>query len=263
MPELPDVAVFKRYLNRTALHKKIATTRIFDDYVIKEVTPRTIQRRLKDHRFETSRRRGKHLFVQMDSDNGWLALHFGMTGYLDYFKRQDDMPEHTRIRFDFDNGFHLAFVCQRKFGEVRVINDLDRFIEEHDIGPDALDADFELLESRVGGRQGAIKSTLMNQKVLAGLGNVYTDEILFQARVHPKTPVSELKVAGMRSVFNAMEDVLEKAIDAEGDPDNMPPGFLLPHRTEGADCPRCGGKIKKVEVNRRSTYLCPRCQEKK
>lgn len=263
MPELPDVEVQRRYFNRTALHKKVDTTRVFDDKVVKDVTAATLQRRVKNRTFETTERRGKNLFVQLDSDDGWLGIHFGMTGYLKYYKQESDTPEYTRMRFTMANGYHLAYVCRRNLGALRVVNDLAAFIDEKKLGPDALSADFETFRERIGSRRGGIKSALMNQSALAGLGNVYTDEILLHAEVHPESDMSTLGESATRKLFDQMRYVMEAAIDAGADPSEMPSDFLLPHRSGGADCPACGGTIRKITVVGRPTYYCPRCQKKR
>jgi formamidopyrimidine-DNA glycosylase len=100
----------------------------------------------------------------------------------------------------------------------------------------------------------------MNQKMLAGLGNIYTDEILFQARIHPKTPVGKLGEEKLRTMYERMRAVLARAIDAKADPGKMPRGFLLPHREEEDACPGCGGKVRKTTVSGRPSYFCPSCQ---
>lgn len=262
MPELPDVAVVKTYLGRTALHKRVQSTRVFDESVIKDVTRRTLQRRLKNRELSSTRRWGKHLFVELDSGDGWLGLHFGMTGLLQYHKDAADTPEHTRVRLHLSNGYHLSYVCRRKLGAVRIVGELKTFAEEHDLGPDALETDRATFVERLQGRRGGIKSALMNQSVVSGLGNVYTDEILLAARRHPDHPVADLNEDALEELFDKMKYVLETAIEAKADPSDMPDTFLLPHRSEGEACPVCGGEIEKITVSGRSTYYCPSCQPK-
>lgn len=263
MPELPDVEVYKRYLDRTALHKKVDSARIFDDKVVKDVTARTLQRRVKNRTFASSRRRGKHLFVSLGPDEGWLGVHFGMTGYLRYYKAEPETPEYTRVRFSLTNGYHLAYVCRRNLGALRIINDLDAFMAEKALGPDAREIDAEDFIERVGGRRGGIKTALMNQSVVAGLGNIYSDEILFQARMHPERGIADLRESDLHDLFDAMQRVLDDSIAASANPDEMPRDFLLPHRSDGSDCPRCGGTVKKITVGGRPTYYCPECQKKR
>src|SRR5436853_2668253 len=138
MPELPDVETFRRYLNATSLHQRIIGVDVRSAYVLKGVSGRELARQLKGHRFESSSRHGKHLFVRTDHDL-WLRLHFGMTGSLRYFKHEEQAPRHTRVLFVFGNAHRLAFEDQRKFGEIGLIEDVNEFLKQRALGPDALD----------------------------------------------------------------------------------------------------------------------------
>src|SRR5437016_500192 len=138
MPELPDVEIFKRYLDATSLHQRVIGVDVRSAYVLKGVSGRELARRLKGRRFESSRRHGKHLFVRADHYL-WLRLHFGMTGSLHYFKHEEQAPKHTRVLFVFANAHRLAFEDQRKFGEIGLIEDVNEFLEKRALGPDALE----------------------------------------------------------------------------------------------------------------------------
>ena len=138
MPELPEVETFKRYLDSTSLHQRITNVEVRDAYVLKRVSARELARRLKGRRFENSHRHGKHLFVRA-GDELWLRLHFGMTGSLQYLKRDEETPKTARVIFRFANNRRLAFDDQRKFGEIELIKDMDEFLQTRGIGPDALD----------------------------------------------------------------------------------------------------------------------------
>src|SRR5213079_2363278 len=127
MPELPDVETFRRYLNATSLHQRIIGVDVRSAHILKGVSARELVRRLKGRCFESSRRLGKHLFVRADGDL-WLRLHFGMTGSLQYFKREERAPRHTRVLFAFANGHRLAFEDQRKFVEVGLLKNSDGFL---------------------------------------------------------------------------------------------------------------------------------------
>lgn len=150
----------------------------------------------------------------------------------------------------------------RKFGQIGLVDDVEAFVEAEGLGPDAQELDLDGFRERLAGRRGTIKGTLMNQQVIAGLGNEYTDEILFQAGLHPRTPVEALDDEALERVYEIMREVIEKAVEARIDPDRMPDSFLLPHREEGTACPRCGRPLEKIEVVGRPTYLCPHEQQK-
>lgn len=259
MPELPDVEVFKRYLEATALHKTITAVQIRDAGILKGISPLKLSRTLTQRQLKATRRHGKHLLVKLDQ-GPWLTLHFGMTGYLKYFKDMVQDPEHDRLRLSFDNGFHLAYVCQRKLGAVGLADEVESFIEAKHLGPDALNLGLEGFRQALQGKRGTVKSFLMNQKYLAGIGNVYSDEILFQSNLHPQSKVNELAAKTVARLFRALKNVLHKAIEAQADPGQVPDSFLLPHRWGNGICPRGHGDLHKVTVSGRSAYYCPVCQ---
>jgi formamidopyrimidine-DNA glycosylase len=261
MPELPDVENFRRYLNATSLHQRIISVDVRDAYVLKAVTAHELARRLKGRRFESSRRHGKHLFVCADGDL-WLRLHFGMTGSLQYFKHEEQTPKHARVFFVFANAHRLAFEDQRKFGEVALLNDVDEFLKERELGPDALDISLPQFKEIFGKHRGAVKTILLNQRLIAGIGNLYADEILFRARIHPATQISALKAKTVAKLFRTTRDILKKAIEANVDADLMPKSWLLPHRGKGGKCPRCGRELTSATIGGRTTWFCAHCQKR-
>lgn len=261
MPELPDVETFRRYLDATSLHQKIEGVEVRDKAVLKKISGRKFSSRLRGRKFDSSDRRGKYIFVKLDRD-GCLMLHFGMTGYLKYYKNGDKEPPHTRIIFRFSNGYRLAYDCQRKLGRVRIADDMESIAEEKKLGIDAMDPELDLsafLEI-MKKRRGMIKTALMNQSAIAGIGNIYADEILFQSGVHPEREIGDISGEEMKRIYRVMRRVLRTATDRKADPDNFPRTYIIPRREEGRSCPRCGGTVEKIKVNGRGTYLCPQCQ---
>src|SRR5438034_10115532 len=202
MPELPDVETFKRYLDATSLHQPIKGVEVRSVYVLKGVSAREFGRQLKGRSFESSCRHGKHLFVRTDGDL-WLRLHFGMTGSLEYLKDQRQAPKDTRVLFGFANHSRLAFRDQRKFGEIGLLKDVDEFLRKRALGPDALDISRSQFQEIFGKHCGAVKTILLNQKLIAGIGNIYADEILFRARIHPATQASALNEKTVTKLFRA------------------------------------------------------------
>lgn len=265
MPELPDVENYKRHLDRTAIGKTIAAIAIDDDRILEDVGKTELGEAMTGNTLARAHRHGKQLFAAID-DGPWLTLHFGMTGRLEHFGDDGDEPEHDRLRIDFTDGSHLAFVNQRLFGEIGLVDDPAEFVREHRLGPDAMDdgLDADAFVERLSERRGQVKSALMNQSVVAGIGNVYSDEILFRARHHPKTPLSTLDEGALKSLHRTMRHVLDTAIESGAGSrelaDNLPGDWLLTRREEGADCPRCDGRIATVKAAGRTAYLCPKCQ---
>jgi formamidopyrimidine-DNA glycosylase len=185
-------------------------------------------------------------------------MHFGMSGHLNYFKDMDDEPEYDQVLFSFENGYHLAYVAPRKLGEIRLLDRVQPFIEEKDLGPDVMAEDFETatLRALFADRRGMVKSALMDQSLMAGIGNVYSDEILFQVGLHPRTKVKALSKKDVERLYDTMQEVLQTAIDRQADPDDYPEGYLTPHRGPDGACPCCGEPLVRVKVAGRSAYVC-------
>lgn len=163
MPELPDVEVFRKYLDEMALHQSLEKVEMFASDVLDGISRKQLQSRVKERQLESTARHGKYLFAKV-SDDGYIVFHFGMTGYLHYFKNSDQSPKHARALFSFDNGNYLAFVLQRKLGRIAMAEDIDSFVKKRNLGPDALDKSFglESFKKALEGTRGSIKSALMN-----------------------------------------------------------------------------------------------------
>src|SRR5262245_742869 len=157
MPELPEVEIFKRYLDATSLHQCIDDVDVRNAYILKETSARELARGLKGRRFQSSQRHGKHLFVCVDGEF-WLRMHFGMTGSLQYFKENEQAPRHARVIFVFGNSHRLAFDDQRQFGQIELLKDVDRFLKKHALGPDALQIGLKEFRKILGKHRGAVKS---------------------------------------------------------------------------------------------------------
>lgn len=264
MPELPDLAHFKQYIDATSLHRHIQQIRQLDSDLLDGISAQRFDKKLCGQRFESTARHGKFLFVRLDSGKH-LLMHFGMTGDLKSSKHGEATPKHTRCVFVLDDDYHLAYACQRKLGRLGLVENPERFVEEQELGPDALDdsLDQPTFRERLQGRRGSIKSSLMNQAVVAGLGNIYSDEVLFQAGIHPEERVDELIASSVEALYWCMRDVLAKASQRQAKVDRLPQGFLLPHRHEDGHCPRCDTKLAKVAISGRHAWICPNCQRKR
>ena len=279
MPELPDVEVFKKYLESTALHKRIISVDIQHSRVLENIEPQELKTRLAGRSFTGTDRKGKYLFVSTvkggtrlmeppgknrgeDEPPLWLVLHFGMTGYLKYFQEKEGMPEHTRVLFTFENNYHLSYVCQRLLGKVTFSSSPDEYSNEISLGIDASEITLDQFKGIFGSGRGTVKTLLMNQTIIAGLGNIYTDEILFQSGIHPKSGKNKLSDRDIERLYKKMKYVLETADGIQAKPEEFPSSFLIPRREEGEACPKCGGKIQKIRVSGRGTFFCSSCQKK-
>ena len=256
MPELPEVEGFRNVFALHGLHQKIELVRVLDERILGEIRKERLARELKGRSFSRVHRHGKHLFA--DAGTTWLHLHFGMTGDLTPYGDNGEDPRFARVIFDFANGQHLAFEDMRLFGVVDLAPSPEEFIAAHRLGPDPLDERFTLREFRriAAGKRGAIKSLLMSQDVIAGIGNLYADETLFVTSIHPRASVDSLSPEAIRSIYVAMRRVLREVIERG----EHPPRYLIHHRDEGARCPRCGGSIARTVVFGRTTYFCRKHQ---
>jgi formamidopyrimidine-DNA glycosylase len=231
-----------------------------------EGTAAAARRGLEGHSLRDVGRHGKYLFLDFAEDTV-LVMHFGPAGMLSFVPSGQDEPKYVRFRLDFANGERLAYVNRRRIGRVRLVESAAKLVEQSKLGPDALDPafDFAAFQARVTGRKPAIKLVLTDQSRLAGIGNTWSDEILFQARIHPATPAVDLTVARTRTLFRAMRHVLEVAIDrdplTDGFMARLPPNFILPHRHPDGHCPRCRTGLERVALSGHTSTFCPRCQK--
>lgn len=266
MPELPDVETFKKVMVRNALRKTIAGVVVRDARILDGCSARSFVARLRGARLIAARRHGKQLMAHIDQD-GWLTLHFGMTGALDFLSPQEEEPPFTRLRLDFADDSALVYINKRMLGRVGLVEDADDFIAQQGLGPDALDRhfDFDAFKAAVAGSTRSVKSVLMDQHIIAGIGNIYSDEILFQARIAPALPINALSSDTLKRLYADMRQVLETAVavgaGSEQFTECLPKGFLLPERKRGGHCPRCRTPLKIVKSGGRTSYCCPRCQE--
>ncbi|MEF8787997.1 MAG: DNA-formamidopyrimidine glycosylase family protein [Planctomycetota bacterium] len=259
MPELPDVAYFERYLASTALHQLIREAEVRDEGIVEDISGEGLAAAARGRSMEQTRRHGKNLFVAL-GNGPWLVLHFGMTGFPRYFRRPESRPEHVRILFHLEDGWKLAYDCQRRLGHAGITQDPGGYIERKGLGSDALLADEDERYAALKRRRGRLKSVLMNQEALAGIGNLYADEILFQCGLHPLRRLDELSDRQVRRLSEVTGDVLACAVERNADRDLLPGHYLLTARRRSNCCPRCGTDLEDIKVGQRTTYFCPRCQ---
>lgn len=272
MPELPEVETYRRYLEETSLNHKIVDFTAVDPKRQLLEPLEVMLKELKGRKFISTSRIGKNLLVSLDSGK-ILGLHFGMTGDLHYYRIPEDAPRFERATFYFDNGFKLAFVDSRKFGRIGIWENETLLKTAKKLGPDALEISVEELATGLKRRKGPIKPALLDQQLLAGIGNWLVDEILFQAGIHPEISAATLSDPELKRLAEAIKYVLETSIAQEAIYRELPTSFLIharewdtsPHAEKDAhkNCPECKTPIEKTEVGGRATYLCPNCQKHK
>ena len=261
MPELPEVEIYRSRLAHAALHKVIAKVEAdFENYGrIFEASKKALAS-LEGESFEKALRHGKYCLLEATCEKV-LVLHFGMTGDIKYYKKYNSNPEHSAMIFSFQDGQKLAVISVRKFGKVILAESREEFIEKRGLGPDALSLDEEGFVEIFEAKRGRIKSSLMDQKTISGIGNIYSDEILYHAGIKPNAKLRDLGREDLESIYEKMISVLNTAIEIGADfREKLPESYLINRREAGAICGICGGKIENVKIGGRSAYFCPRHQ---
>ncbi len=285
MPELPEVETIKNELLPHVLDRTIQSVDIYWDKMVKLPSVATIptkvgiqgvkgrrniveefRARLIGQKITALSRRGKYLFFHL-SGGTVLVMHMKMTGSL-LVNPSDD--RFTRAVFHLDKGIAIHFWDPRKFGKMWLEKDSSTVINQ--LGPEPLDADFtpDVLARILRKPNAPVKPILLDQSIIAGIGNMYADEALFQAKIHPLKPANKLTKPEIVRLHSAIQAVLRKALDKKGAsvrnyirPDGSPgtahDEFVVAHGV-GKTCPHCGTAIKRIVVRGRGTYICPRCQ---
>lgn len=256
MPELPDVEGLKRYFNRYAAGHRVDRVRTRDAEILRNTTPQGLGRAIVGEQLDEAQRRGKWLLAP--AGDSVLVLHFGMTGELAWSSDPDDHA-HDRVVFELGSG-ELRYRAQRKLGGVWLAGG-DREVEEiiGPLGPDADELSREDLATLLKDRRGGIKSALMDQELIAGIGNELSDEILWRAKINPGTRVSDLDEHRLDVLHEATEAVIRESMKHGVIPSEE--GWINNQRRAAEPtCPRCGTALEKETVAGRSSFWCPKEQ---
>lgn len=262
MPELPEVETQLRYFRQTALGACVDRVIITAPNIIRRPGAKAFASGLRGRCFVDAERRGKYLIVTLDNGRA-LILHFGMGGELYYHASSKDRPEYTRIEFILTNRRRLSFTCPRKICRVMLVDDASQIPALKAMGPEPLGAAFSLafLEHLIDERsRRQIKPLLMDQKMIAGVGNIYADEILFEARVRPDRIASSLGEDEIKRIHRQTRRVLKRALRTAKEPE-FPDDFLVSRNARGAACGVCAAQIEKKTIGGRTSYFCPNCQD--
>ena len=273
MPELPEVETVVRRLRGPIVGRTI--THVWLDWVrmVGRPSPKEFRRQLPGSTVLAINRRAKYLvFTLADHTNGsathFLLIHLKMSGTLNVAPRTASIDKHDHIIFDLDDGRQLRFNDVRKFGRVYLVIDPEEVTGR--LGPEPLAATFSLPKFRdlVKSRTGAVKPLLLNQTFLAGVGNIYADEALWRARIHPLRKVDTLKDDEIAALYRSIRRTLRQAIRDQGTDagDGVIAGGDYRPRVydrAGRPCYRCHQPIRKIVVGQRGTHFCPTCQRKR
>jgi formamidopyrimidine-DNA glycosylase len=287
MPELPEVDTVVRQLEPEVEGHRIERLEVLDPRWSRPLPPERIGAEIDGAMIERLGRRGKYILMRLDGERT-LVMHLRMTGNLIlregeemldpsegrrlYESERSTEERHLRARFVLDDGRELWFTDPRRFGEAFLIEDsrLEERFAKLGIEPFAPEFTAEALGEMAAGRTAPLKSFLLDQSGVAGVGNIYADEALFRAELHPLSPAGSMKPEHFEALRDAVVAALEAGIDAggssiddyrdaRGEKGTMQDEFLV-HTREGEECGRCGGTIVRIVVGGRSTYFCPGCQ---
>jgi formamidopyrimidine-DNA glycosylase len=271
MPELPEVETIVRGLRKAIVGKKIRNVRVIFPGIVKQDS-RNLKKNLDKGEIKGIRRRGK--FILVDLSNGKTILaHLGMTGSFLFLKSSIPLNKHDHLILKFyKTQKELRYNDQRKFGRIKSFSASkeENIFDLKKLGPEPLNissADFVSLFKK---RKGRIKSALLNQQIIAGLGNIYADESLFEAKIHPAQRADKLNPHKLKRLHQAIRKILKRAIKAGGSSienycniNGEIGNFQFQHKVygrEGLSCKKCRTKIKRIKISQRSSYFCPRCQ---
>ncbi len=260
MPELPENETQRRLIERECLNRTIEAVVLGDDVSYITLPGDNERAPLVGRQFTETRRHGKNIFA--GSKTGpWMAVHLGMTGRLIAFDAPAEAPDKTKLLIRFEGDRRLAFRCPRKLGKLRIIDDVDGFIARQRLGPDALAIGRKQFVEAVGPSASPIKAALMDQHKLAGVGNLWSDEALYQTGIDPRRPACELDRDTLEEIRKVMRAALEAAVAAGANYSDLPEDWLIRNRRKGAECPRCDGTIVSAKVGGRTAYFCSKHQK--
>ncbi|MFW9823762.1 MAG: Fpg/Nei family DNA glycosylase [Candidatus Thorarchaeota archaeon] len=258
MPELPEVETYKRYLDNTSLKQMIKNVVVSDNRILKIDEP-YLKQSVERKQFETSTRHGKYLLIFLNPR--YLVMHFGMTGDLEYYSKTNEPPKYSKVIFKFVNGNNLAYISTRMFGNLDIVDSIEEFIKTKKLGLDAYKMSLEEFKEAVQKRTAIIKNAFMNQSFIAGIGNIYSDEILFRSKIHPKTKLNSFNESKIEELFANIKEVLKVGIEKQGVLSTYPKNFLIPHRKLHERCPTCNTELTRFEISGRHGFFCPKCQK--
>jgi formamidopyrimidine-DNA glycosylase len=274
VPELPEVETIRRQLAPSVEGRTLRALEVVDPRWCEPAPPAEVAAACAGRRIERLERRGKYLVWRLE-DEVHVVMHLRMTGNLLFRSGPgEEPPPYVRVRLQLDSGAEVLFCDVRRFGTgVVLLGDAarDEYFSAR-LGVEPLDPGFtpEALRALARGRRAPVKAFLLTQERIAGVGNIYADEALFRARIHPLRPVGTLTRRQLAELRDAVVESLEAGIDARGatiddfrNADGARGSFqdrFLVHRREGEPCPRCGAPVVKLRAAGRGTYVCPRCQ---
>ncbi|MBI4188083.1 MAG: bifunctional DNA-formamidopyrimidine glycosylase/DNA-(apurinic or apyrimidinic site) lyase [Chloroflexi bacterium] len=270
MPELPEVETVKNELAPHVIGRRITGVTLLWEGMLRQPSVAEFRSRTTGQKITGVSRYGKYLFLSLSSGD-FLNIHLKMTGSLIIGQDSAEPPQYTRAIIHLDNDTSIFFRDLRKFGILQLVKDKNSVVGK--LGPEPLEPDFtpQVLGQLLAKRTAPIKALLCDQSLIAGIGNLYADEALFAAKIHPLRPGGSLSTEEIKRLYRAIRQVLRSGIRYQGasiDTYFRPDGtrgtaqdeFKVAHGPRGKPCPVCGTPLQRIAVRNRGTYFCPKCQ---
>jgi formamidopyrimidine-DNA glycosylase len=258
VPELPDVEQFRKFFERHATGRVVRSVWA-DPTIVRAGTPAAVDQALRGRRFAQPSRHGKWMIARTDGPA--LGIHFGMTGDLIWSGDEPERHRHDRAILVLDGGDELRYRNMRKLGGIWLAHDEDDVASLlRSLGPDALSVSKREFLDRLSRRRGSVKAALMDQALVAGVGNILADEILWQARLHPLRPVPDLSAEDRETLARTLRSVLGESVRRYDYIERKRTWLASVRGRPGAVCPRCATRLARTVVGGRTTWFCPRCQ---
>ena len=269
MPELPEVETVRRVLKKDLIGLEIKNIDIIYDGIIEDDI-NYFKKNIVNKRIEDILRRGKYLIFKLNE--GYMISHLRMEGKYFYLKNNSYSNKHVHVIFELSNGYSLYYQDVRKFGKMVYKTD-DELYTTHplsDIGYDPIldEPDYDLIEKKLKSRKTPIKTALLDQSIIAGLGNIYVDEVLFDSKINPERIANTINLNELKNIIQSSKEILAKAIENKGTTirsytsslgvEGNYQNFLKVHTKN--DCPHCKKTLVRVKINGRTTYFCKNCQ---
>lgn len=268
MPELPEVETVRHSLEKVLVGKIISSVDLRYSPLISSPTPEKFVQMIEKKEITGVQRRGKYLLLIFKEL--LMAIHLRMTGSLLYLPEESPLEKHTHLIFSLQGEDELRYVDPRKFGRILLLHGREDIATLKNLGPEPFSFSLDIFKEMVRKRRGRMKSLLLNQGFLAGLGNIYSDEILFSAKIHPRRKADMLTEEEIERLFDAIHKVLEEAISLKGTSisdyrdgrgeKGLFQDHLQVYGHEGQCCCHCHHRVIREKIGGRSCYFCPSCQ---
>lgn len=271
MPELPEVETVRQKLRSSVLNKKITDVSVFVDRIIRTPDVSSFKHKLLNQTIKEIKRLGKHLIFVFD--NFYIVSHLRMEGKYEFVSDTKPFNKHDHVIFHFTDGSELRYNDVRKFGTMDLVSHYNEVKSVAELGVEPLDTSLTIdyLENKLSKNKTTIKKALLDQSIIAGLGNIYVDEVLFFSKIHPERSSLHLTIKEIQKLIDGIKTIIDMAIknggssvrsySSLGDKGSMQDLHKI-YGKKGFPCIRCSTAIEKIKVAGRGTHFCPKCQKK-